>query len=77
MSNTLPAARPSLAPETMPFDAYLRERPNLPGAAALYAYECVALAKRIMIQERVHGTTSDSIVALAALIAARDSATKP
>lgn len=69
--------QPSLSPENMPFDTYLRERPNLPGAAATYAYDCVALARAILLQQRVHQTSSDAIVALAALIAARDGAIKP
>lgn len=61
----------------MPFDTYLREQPNLPGAAARYAYDCVALARAALLQQRVHGVSSDAIVALAALIASRDSALRP
>lgn len=75
MPNT--GGQPSLSPENMPFDTYLRERPNLPGAAATYAYDCVALARAILLQQRVHAISSDAIVALASLIESRDRAIRP
>lgn len=62
----------------MPFDAYMREQAESHGAAptepAHVALECVAIAKRILLQERVRDFTAADVVALATIIEARDRA---
>jgi len=64
-----------LSPSAMPFDAYMRELPNNSAAplySALIAHECIALAKRILLQERVRDFSAADVVSLAAIIESRD-----
>jgi len=64
-----------LSPSAMPFDAYIRDLPSdtaLPIEASFIAHECIAIAKRILLQERVREFTASDVVALAAIIENRD-----
>ena len=64
-----------LSPGAMPFDAYIRELPAdtaVPLEASFIAHECVAIAKRILLQERVRDFSASDVVALAAIIENRD-----
>lgn len=59
-----------ISPASMPFDRYQRE--HAPLSRARSVLQSVAMAKRILFQERVQGITAADVVALAALIEARD-----
>lgn len=58
----------------MPFDKFLSDlvERNSCSEASQTALDCVAAAKRILLQERVRDFTAADVVALAALIEARD-----
>lgn len=59
-----------ISPASMPFDRYHREHAPESGARAVL--RSVAMAKRMLFQERVQGITAADVVALAALIESRD-----
>ena len=59
-----------ISPASMPFDRYHRE--HAPESSARSVLKSVAMAKRMLFQERVQGITAADVVALAALIEARD-----
>lgn len=64
-----------LSPASMPFDAYMRDLPASTAAPlepGLIAHECISMAKRILLQERVRDFTAADVVALAAIIENRD-----
>jgi hypothetical protein len=64
-----------LSPGAMPFDSYMRELPSdtaVPLEPACVAHECIAVAKRILLQERVRDFSAADVVALAAIIENRD-----
>jgi hypothetical protein len=58
-----------ISPDTKPFNRYLEAQcpAHLRGSAML-AYDCVAAAKRILLQEKVRDFTAADVVALAVLI---------
>jgi hypothetical protein len=60
----------------MPFDAFMREQMETDGSVpfepAYVALECIAISKRILLQERVRDFTAADVVALAIMIEARD-----
>ena len=60
----------------MPFDAFMREQLEsnsaVPVEPSYVALECIAIAKRILLQERVRDFTAADVVALATMIEARD-----
>lgn len=58
----------------MPFDKFLLDLVNRNSCseASSTALDCIAAAKRILLQERVRDFTAADVVALAALIEARD-----
>lgn len=67
-------ATPDLSPDNKPFDRFfddLIERDSV-SHAAMVALDCIAAAKRILLQERVRDFTAADVVALAAIIESRD-----
>ena len=62
-----------LTPVSTAFDRYLREGdPAVHAGAARVAYDCVAMAKRILLQNGVKEFAAADVVAMAAVIEARD-----
>ena len=69
------AIQSDLSPSSMPFDSYIRGLPlgtTAPVGAACAIHECIAIAKRILLQERVRDFGASDVVALAAIIANLD-----
>lgn len=62
-----------LSPAAMPFDRYQREHADAPLQSRTVLH-CLAMAKRMLLQEKVRDFTAADVVALAALIESRDRA---
>lgn len=59
-----------ISPASLPFNAYESRHSTNDGAAQVLHF--VAMAKRMLLQERVQNFTGADVVALAALIESRD-----